>query len=73
MAAKFLLIEQIKSPFPDLKNSEQDELAPSILIGNYYIDLRGEPFAQRKYEDLLATILNKRELPVRQHKQTFSH
>ncbi len=46
---------------PVLRKGEWQDAAPSWLIGKYYIDLRGEPYQESSYSNLLATIQGRRE------------
>ena len=46
---------------PLLKTDNWKLSAPSWLRGSYYIDLRGEPYSDENYIDLLNTVLNRRE------------
>jgi len=41
---------------PILREGEWREAAPSSLLGNFYIDLRGEPYAEANYEQLLSAL-----------------
>lgn len=52
---------------PILRRGEWTEVAPSWLAGKYYIDLRGNPYTENRYRDLLTTLLGTRPLapPVR--------
>jgi TIR domain len=45
---------------PLWRESEWEFAAPSWLLGKNYIDLRGEPYPEKKYEELLSTILGVR-------------
>jgi hypothetical protein len=46
---------------PILRDGDSTTAMPSWLTGKYRIDLRGEPFSEDQYRDLLATIHDKRE------------
>jgi hypothetical protein len=45
---------------PILRQAEWHEAAPTWLRGKYYIDLRGAPYNERHYQDLLTTLLGTR-------------
>lgn len=45
---------------PILRSGEWDNSAPSWLLGKMYIDLRGTAYSEENYNDLLATIHNRR-------------
>lgn len=47
---------------PVLACGEWAKAAPRWLAGNYYIDLRGEPYSEEQYIDLLTTIHNVRRV-----------
>lgn len=46
---------------PLLRTNSWNMVAPSWLRGSYYIDLRGDPYSEDNYIDLLHTILDLRE------------
>lgn len=41
---------------PIVRRGTWAEAAPSWLLGTYYIDLRGEPYPQHGYDDILTTV-----------------
>ncbi len=45
---------------PVLRKGEWLEVAPSWLLGKYYIDLRNDPYAEEAFKDLVDTLLGKR-------------
>ncbi|RIK35436.1 MAG: hypothetical protein DCC58_20515 [Chloroflexi bacterium] len=45
---------------PILRQAEWPKASPTWLQGKYYIDLRGVPYNERHYQDLLATLLGTR-------------
>src|SRR5947209_4459630 len=51
MARKFI---------PVLRGEEWISSAPSWLAGKYYVDLRGNPYSEPAYDDLLSTLLGTR-------------
>lgn len=46
---------------PVLRKGAWPEAAPSWLRGKYYINLAGDPYSERDYEDLVRTLLGIRE------------
>lgn len=46
---------------PLLRRNSWVNAAPSWLRGSYYIDLRGNPYSEENYIDLLNTLLDRRE------------
>lgn len=48
---------------PLLRAGEWTEAAPNWLAGKYHIDLRGEPYSESRYQDLLTTLLGTRAQP----------
>lgn len=46
-----------------LREGDWKTSVPSWLTGKYGIDLRGSPFKPERYQDLLTTLLGKREVP----------
>lgn len=46
---------------PILRTGEWKHSAPSWLIGTYFVDLGGDPFSEKNYRELLATLRNERE------------
>lgn len=47
---------------PVLKCESWEASSPSWLQGKYFIDLRGEPYSEDHYQDLLVTLLGNREI-----------
>jgi len=45
---------------PLLREGQWPSSAPSWLAGKYYVDLRGESYAEQRYNDLLTTVLGTR-------------
>lgn len=45
---------------PILRRGEWSDSAPTWLTGKYYIDLRGAPYSENQYQDLLTTLLSTR-------------
>jgi hypothetical protein len=46
---------------PVLRKGAWSAAAPSWLLGKYRVNLSGEPYSERDYEDLVRTLLDKRE------------
>lgn len=47
---------------PILRRGEWTDSAPTWLTGKYYIDLRGTPYTENQYHDLLTTLLGTRPI-----------
>lgn len=45
---------------PVLRNGDWDKAAPTWLSGKYRIDMRGNPYSEEQYNDLVVTIHNQR-------------
>jgi hypothetical protein len=60
MTAEVLTLQNQRKFIPILPEGSWNKAAPSWLYGKYYIDLRGNPYSDRHYEDLLTTIHNQR-------------
>ena len=45
---------------PILRTGDWKEAAPTWLAGKYYVDLRGDPYDERHYRDLLTSLLGTR-------------
>ena len=57
---------------PLLRSDTWKQAAPSWLSASYYIELRGEPYSEDNYNDLLNTVLDRRETaPEVVNKHTF--
>ena len=48
---------------PLLRGHDWPSSAPPWLLGSFYIDFRGEPYAENSYQELLDTLLDRREGP----------
>lgn len=48
---------------PVLRLGSWAEASPSALRGKYYVDLRGDPYDDTNYADLLSTLLGRRPAP----------
>jgi len=46
---------------PALREGQWTQAAPTWLGGKYYVDLRGDPYSEEQYQDLLSTMLGTRE------------
>jgi len=56
-----LLIHRNQRKFiPILRSGEWAAVAPSWLKGKYFVDLRGDPYSEDQYNDLLTTLLGTR-------------
>jgi hypothetical protein len=61
MTAEVLTSQNNRKFIPVLRDGVWQEAAPSWLVGKYYINLTGNPYSQRDYEDLVRTLLGVRE------------
>jgi hypothetical protein len=52
-----------KKFIPVLRRGSWEKAAPMWLLGRAYIDLRGDPYSQSQYEELLRTLHDAREVP----------
>lgn len=54
---------------PILRGEDWARSAPTSLVGKYHIDLRGDPYEESHYQDLLTTLLGTRPEapPIRNH------
>jgi hypothetical protein len=46
---------------PVLRSGNKDDAVPTWLGGKYHIDLRNDPYSEDNYNDLIATLHNRRE------------
>ncbi len=63
MTAEVLSKRNNRKFIPLLCRGSWEGAAPAWLSGKYYIDLRGIPYSEDRYGDLVATLLNKRPGP----------
>jgi hypothetical protein len=61
MTAEVMNSQNHRKFIPVLRNGVWSQAAPSWLLGKYYINLSGEPYSERDYEDLVRTLLGIRE------------
>jgi TIR domain len=61
MTAEVLSSQDHRKFVPVLRNGTWQKAAPSWLLGKYYINLTGNPYSERDYEDLVRTLLGIRE------------
>jgi len=61
MTAEVMTNQNNRKFIPVLRSSTWPQAAPSWLSGKYYINLSGEPYSERDYEDLVRTLLGVRE------------
>jgi hypothetical protein len=61
MTAEVMMSQKDRKFIPVLRSGTWSEAAPSWLQGKYYINLTGEPYSERDYEDLVRTLLGTRE------------
>ena len=63
MTAEVMTSQNNRKFIPVLRGGSWPEAAPSWLLGKYYINLAGEKYSERDYEDLVRTLLGVREAP----------
>jgi hypothetical protein len=61
MTAEVINANNPRKFIPVLRRGSWSEAAPSWLLGKYYINLSGDPYSERDYEDLVRTLLGIRE------------
>jgi hypothetical protein len=61
MTAEVMMSQKDRKFIPVLRSGTWSEAAPSWLQGKYYINLTGEPYSERNYEELVRTLLGTRE------------
>jgi hypothetical protein len=61
MTAEVMTSQNDRKFIPVLRSGTYPEAAPSWLLGKYHINLTGEPYSERYYEDLVRTLLGIRE------------
>ena len=61
MTAEVLTQRNSRKFIPVWRSGAWTDAAPSWLAAKYYIDLTGEPYSERNYEDLVRTLLGIRE------------
>lgn len=61
MTAEAMTSQNQRKFIPVLRAGEWKESAPSWLLGKYHINLAGDPYSERDYEDLVRTLLGIRE------------
>ncbi|MCC6613452.1 MAG: toll/interleukin-1 receptor domain-containing protein [Anaerolineae bacterium] len=63
MTAEVFILHNQRKFLPILRSGDWDTASPSWLKGKYYIDLRGQPYAEANYQDLLTTLHDARPTP----------
>jgi hypothetical protein len=61
MTAEIMSSNNYRKFIPVLRKGAWPEAAPSWLLGKYHINLSGDPYSERDYEDLVRTLLGIRE------------
>src|SRR5712691_3087186 len=61
MTAEVMTSQNHRKFVPVLRSGAWSQAAPSWLLGKYRINLTGEPYSERDYEDLVRTLLGIRE------------
>ncbi len=62
MTAEVMSSNNHRKFIPVLRKGAWPEAAPSWLLGKYYINLAGDPYSERDYEDLVRTLLGIHEI-----------
>lgn len=63
MTGEALTDQTTRKFIPLLRSNEWSQASPSWLLGNYYIDFRGNPFSELCYKELMLTICKQRSEP----------
>jgi hypothetical protein len=63
MTGELLTNRNERKFIPVLRRGDEATSVPSWLAGKYYVDMREEADQERSYEDLLTTLLGRREVP----------
>jgi hypothetical protein len=61
MTSEVMTSQNNRKFIPVLRSGAWSQAAPSWLLGKYYINLIGDPYSTRDYEDLVRTLLGIRE------------
>jgi hypothetical protein len=61
MTSEVMTSQNNRKFIPVLRSGTWSQAAPSWLLGKYYINLMGDPYSERDYEDLVRTLLGIRE------------
>lgn len=61
MTAEVMTSQNHRKFIPVLRSGTWSQAAPSWLLGKYYINLAGDPYSERDYEDLVRTLLGIRQ------------
>jgi hypothetical protein len=61
MTAEIMSSQNHRKFIPVLRSGSWPDAAPSWLLAKYYINLTGDPYSERDYEDLVRTLLGIRE------------
>ena len=61
MTAEVMSSQNHRKFIPVLRSGSWPDAAPSWLLGKYYINLTGDPYSERDYEDLVRTLLGIRQ------------
>ncbi len=75
MTAEVMAKQNHRKFIPILRKGKWNEAAPSWCSGNYHIDLSGDSYSEKNYEDLVRTLLENRETapPIGKPMETISH
>ena len=61
MTAEVMTSQNHRKFIPVLRSGSWPQAAPSSFLGKYYVNLTGDPYPERDYEDLVRTLLGVRE------------
>ncbi len=60
MTAEISITQNHRKFVPILRKGDWRQAAPAWLSGKYFVDLRGDPYQERSYDDILTTIYGTR-------------
>jgi hypothetical protein len=61
MTSELMASQNNRKLIPVLRSGPWSQAAPSWLLGKYHVNLSGDPYSERDYEDLVRTLLGIRE------------
>ncbi len=61
MTAEVMVQKNHRKFIPVFRSGNWSQVAPTWLLGKYYINLSADPYSERDYEDLVRTLLGMRE------------
>ena len=63
VTAEVFTMQNQRKFIPVLRHGDWTDASPSWMTGKYYVDLRGEPYSEVNYADLISTLLGTRPEP----------